>query len=54
MPKFGQAMAVSIGALAGGAAGFYFLEMYKIKSKEQRLALLLEKKQELERKEEPL
>jgi outer membrane lipoprotein SlyB len=29
----GKALAVSFGALAGGAAGFYFLEMYKIKSK---------------------
>lgn len=29
----GKALAVSFGALAGGAAGFYVLEMYKIKSK---------------------
>jgi hypothetical protein len=29
----GKALAVSFGALAGGVAGFYFLEMYKIKSK---------------------
>lgn len=33
MAKVGKALAVSFGALAGGAAGFYFLEMYKIKSK---------------------
>lgn len=28
-----KALAVSFGALAGGAGGFYVLEMYKIKSK---------------------
>jgi hypothetical protein len=33
MSKVGKALAVSFGALAGGAAGFYVLEMYKIKSK---------------------
>lgn len=33
MAKVSKALAVSFGALAGGAAGFYFLEMYKIKSK---------------------
>ncbi|CAO3668428.1 unnamed protein product [Rhizopus stolonifer] len=49
MSQIGKAFAVSFGALAGGAAGFYFLEMYKIQSKEQRLALLLEKKKEFER-----
>ncbi|KAI8384176.1 hypothetical protein BD560DRAFT_431416 [Blakeslea trispora] len=44
----GKALAVSFGALAGGAGGFYLLEMYKIRSKEQRLAMLLEKKKEYE------
>ncbi|KAI8878876.1 hypothetical protein K501DRAFT_257825 [Backusella circina FSU 941] len=48
MAKFGKAMAVSFGALAGGVGGFYLLEMYKIKSKEQRLAMLLEKKKQYE------
>ncbi|KAL7319700.1 hypothetical protein PS15m_002806 [Mucor circinelloides] len=48
MSKVGKALAVSFGALAGGAAGFYVLEMYKIKSKEKRLAMLLEKKKEYE------
>ncbi|KAI7902658.1 uncharacterized protein BX663DRAFT_561268 [Cokeromyces recurvatus] len=48
MSKISKAIGVSFGALAGGAAGFYFLEMYKIKSKEKRLALLLEKKKEYE------
>ncbi|GAA5812361.1 hypothetical protein MFLAVUS_005813 [Mucor flavus] len=43
-----KALAVSFGALAGGAGGFYVLEMYKIKSKEKRLAMLLDKKKELE------
>lgn len=33
MSKVGKALAVSFGALAGGAGGFYVLEMYKIKSK---------------------
>jgi hypothetical protein len=33
MSKVGKGLAVSFGALAGGAAGFYVLEMYKIKSK---------------------
>lgn len=33
MGKFGFSLAVSIGALIGGAAGFYLLEDYKIKSK---------------------
>ncbi|KAL1931221.1 hypothetical protein VTP01DRAFT_10358 [Rhizomucor pusillus] len=33
MGKFGFSLAVSIGALVGGAAGFYLLEDYKIKSK---------------------
>jgi hypothetical protein len=33
MIQIGKAFAVSFGALAGGAAGFYFLEMYKIQSK---------------------
>ncbi|ORY95562.1 hypothetical protein BCR43DRAFT_493185 [Syncephalastrum racemosum] len=33
MAKVGQALAVSFGALFGGALGFYFLEDYKIKSK---------------------
>jgi len=36
MSKVGKALAVSFGALAGGAAGFYVLEMYKIKSKVER------------------
>ncbi|KAI9278054.1 hypothetical protein BY458DRAFT_554066 [Sporodiniella umbellata] len=49
MAQIGKALAVSFGALAGGVAGFYFLEMYKIQSKEQRLALLIEKKKEYER-----
>ncbi|KAI8087650.1 uncharacterized protein B0P05DRAFT_584878 [Gilbertella persicaria] len=49
MSKLGKALAVSFGAFAGGVAGFYFLEMYKIKSKEQRLAMLLAKKQEYEK-----
>ena len=31
--KFGQAFTVSMGALLGGAAGFYLLEDYKIKAK---------------------
>ncbi|KAI8370864.1 hypothetical protein EDC96DRAFT_573513 [Choanephora cucurbitarum] len=48
MAKIGKALAVSFGALAGGAGGFYLLEMYKIRSKEQRLAMLLEKKKEYE------
>lgn len=33
MSKVWKALAVSFGALAGGAGGFYVLEMYKIKSK---------------------
>lgn len=48
MAKISKALAVSFGALAGGAGGFYILEMYKIKSKEKRLAMLLEKKREYE------
>ncbi|KAI9484953.1 hypothetical protein BDB00DRAFT_95829 [Zychaea mexicana] len=31
--KLGQAFAVSMGALVGGAVGFYLLEDYKIKAK---------------------
>ncbi|CAO3588050.1 unnamed protein product [Absidia cylindrospora] len=54
MSKVGKALAVSMGALAGGAGGFYLLEAYKIKTKEKRLALLLEKKQELETQDEKL
>jgi hypothetical protein len=38
MAKFGKAMAVSFGALAGGVGGFYLLEMYKIKSKVSNLS----------------
>ncbi|KAI9243746.1 hypothetical protein BDA99DRAFT_566534 [Phascolomyces articulosus] len=52
--KFGQAFAVSMGALLGGAVGFYLLEDYKIKAKEQRLAMLLEKKLEYEQQEKTL
>ncbi|KAI9305309.1 hypothetical protein BJ944DRAFT_249153 [Cunninghamella echinulata] len=52
MVKIGKALAVSMGALAGGAAGFYLLEAYKIKTKEKRLALLLEKRYELEKQDE--
>ncbi|KAI7876472.1 uncharacterized protein EV154DRAFT_569210 [Mucor mucedo] len=48
MSKIWKALAVSFGALAGGAGGFYVLEMYKIKSKEKRLAMLLDKKKEYE------
>ncbi|ORE12071.1 hypothetical protein BCV72DRAFT_300397 [Rhizopus microsporus var. microsporus] len=48
MVKISKAFAASFGALAGGAAGFYLLEMYKIQSKEQRLAMLIEKKKEYE------
>lgn len=33
MARFGQAFAVSMGALIGGAFGFYLLEDYKIKAK---------------------
>lgn len=33
MVKISKAFAASFGALAGGAAGFYLLEMYKIQSK---------------------
>ncbi|ORZ21295.1 hypothetical protein BCR42DRAFT_488390 [Absidia repens] len=33
MSKVGKALAVSMGALAGGAGGFYLLEAYKIKTK---------------------
>lgn len=33
MAQISKALAVSFGALAGGAGGFYLLEMYKIKSK---------------------
>ncbi|ORZ20405.1 hypothetical protein BCR42DRAFT_408693 [Absidia repens] len=54
MTKIGKALAVSMGALAGGAAGFYLLEAYKINTKEKRLALLLEKKYELEKQDETL
>ncbi|KAI9032916.1 hypothetical protein CLU79DRAFT_883435 [Phycomyces nitens] len=54
MAKFAQAMAVSFGAFAGGAAGFYFLEMYKIKAKEERLAKLMEKKRDYENSKDVL
>ncbi|KAI8983493.1 hypothetical protein BDB01DRAFT_905962 [Pilobolus umbonatus] len=58
MASFTKAMAVALGALGGGVAGFYALEMYKIQSKEQRLALLLDKKKSyetsLKEKEEPI
>lgn len=33
MSMVAKALAVSFGALAGGAGGFYVLEMYKIRSK---------------------
>ncbi|RUS25362.1 hypothetical protein BC938DRAFT_472281 [Jimgerdemannia flammicorona] len=49
MAKFGQVMVVSLGAFLGGAAGFYLLEVYKMKAKEQRLAMLLERKKDLEK-----
>ncbi|KAI7887071.1 hypothetical protein K492DRAFT_202699 [Lichtheimia hyalospora FSU 10163] len=52
MARFGQAFAVSMGALIGGAFGFYLLEDYKIKAKEQRLAMLLEKKREYEQQQQ--
>ncbi|RUP47660.1 hypothetical protein BC936DRAFT_145476 [Jimgerdemannia flammicorona] len=59
-------MVVSLGAFLGGAAGFYLLEVYKMKAKvnnhsehqslyhtwlesEQRLAMLLERKKDLEK-----
>ncbi|KAI7864683.1 hypothetical protein BDF14DRAFT_1884112 [Spinellus fusiger] len=53
MANFAQAMAVSFGAFAGGAAGFYYLEKYKIKIKEERLALLMDKKQSYEGSKKP-
>ncbi|KAI8326857.1 hypothetical protein EDC96DRAFT_581195 [Choanephora cucurbitarum] len=48
MAKIGKALAVSFGALAGGAGGFYLWRCTRSDSKEQRLAMLLEKKKEYE------
>ncbi|OZJ05995.1 hypothetical protein BZG36_01155 [Bifiguratus adelaidae] len=44
MGKFTQVMVLSFGTLAGGAAGFYLLENYKVKAKEARLKELMEQK----------
>lgn len=40
MNKVGKALAVSFGALAGGAGGFYLLEAYKIKTKVNQLSFI--------------
>ncbi|KAI9281746.1 hypothetical protein BC943DRAFT_362851 [Umbelopsis sp. AD052] len=48
MAKFTQIMVLSIGTLAGAAVGFYALEAYKVKEKEKRLGILLERKRQHE------
>ncbi|CAM0138438.1 hypothetical protein VKS41_007050 [Umbelopsis sp. WA50703] len=48
MARFTQVMVLSIGTLAGAAAGFYALEAYKVNEKERRLAVLLERKKQHE------